>query len=452
MRNILVGVVSYLLFSCSNGEYNIKDYGAVGDGTTVNTKFIQAAIDDCSENGGGKVIVPEGIFCTGTILIKNGVNLHLADGARLLGSDNPNDYVNIDPFTDAVNQERGKCLVGIRKVSSVSITGSGSIDGSGKCFKNDYLKTVATKYGLDRKLGVYFSNRPFLVRLVDSRDIQISGVKMENAAAWSCHIFRCNNVSIDGISINSHVNKNADGIDIDSSSKVYISNCDIDTGDDAICLKTTAPEPCFDINVENCRLKTDWGAIKIGTESMGDVYNVNIKNCFLHNVRGGGIKILSADGANVHDINISDIEMDYVDMPIFIRLCKRLRSYRNVSKEDVGSIRDISISNVKATTRACNDSRVNPPSGILMLGLEEKKIENVSLNNINITLPGGGLKEHSDISIPTDETRYPEFSFFGIMPAYGITARYVDGLKLNGVDFRLTGSDERQKTKFIEVN
>ncbi len=122
-------------FSCSNGEYNIKDYGAVGDGTTVNTKFIQAAIDDCSENGGGKVIVPEGIFCTGTILIKDGVNLHLADGAKLLGSDNPNDYINIDPFTDAVNQERGKCLVGIRKVSGVSITGSGSIDGSGKCFK-----------------------------------------------------------------------------------------------------------------------------------------------------------------------------------------------------------------------------------------------------------------------------------------------------------------------------
>ena len=95
---------------------------------------------------------------------------------------------------------------------------------------------------------------------------------------------------------------------------------------------------------------------------------------------------------------------------------------------------------------------MNPPSGILILGLEEKKIENISLNNIHITLPGGGLKEHTDISIPTDETRYPEFSFFGIMPAYGITARYVENLEQNNVDFRLTGSDERPETKFIEVN
>lgn len=450
---VVLIVISFLTTSCYNKEYNIVDYGAIGDGVVVNTQFIQEAIDDCNKNGGGTVLVPSGKFVTGTILLKDNVNFHLAGESELIGSENPNDYINIDPFVDGVNQQRGKCLIGIHKVSNVSITGDGIVNGRGYFFKRDSLMKRIGRYDLDKKLlGKYVSERPFLFRLVSAKNVRIEGIKMKNSAAWTCHLSKCDSIFIKEVSINSHVNSNNDGIDIDSSADVFISQCNIDTGDDAICFKTTTNNPCKRIYVDSCVLKSNWGAIKFGTESVGDMCDINIKDCHIYNTRGGGIKILSADGANIRDINISNITMDSVDMPVFIRLCKRLRSYRGVSANRVGSIRDINISNITAKTYPCDMSRVNPPSGILLLGLQEKKIENITLRNIHITLPGGGTKENRDVVIPMDETRYPEYRLFGVMPAYGMTARFVKDIVEENVNFALTGKDERNARVFIDIN
>ncbi|WFO17765.1 glycosyl hydrolase family 28 protein [Cellulophaga baltica 4] len=274
-------------------------------------------------------------------------------------------------------------------------------------------------------------------------------IHIREAAAWACHFFQSSNILIDNVSIYNHANRNNDGIDLDSSHDIVIKNCTINSGDDAICIKSTSPLPTYNVKVSNCTLRSDWGAIKFGTESMGDFYNIDIRDCTIEDTKGGGIKILSVDGANIHDVLIENIEMNQVDMPIFVRLGERLRTYRTTSKQAVGSIKDVVIRNIKATTRGLDSSRVSPPSGILITGTPKYKIGSLTLDHISIDLPGGG-KATDIIEVPEDETRYPEFSFFKVLPAYGLYARHIKELKINDLKFKTTTADQRSEIVVIE--
>ncbi len=144
--------------------------------------------------------------------------------------------------------------------------------------------------------------------------------------------------------------------------------------------------------------------------------------------------------------------MTNVDMPIFVRLGERLRTYRDASKQSVGSIDNLYISNIKAVTRSRDESRVNPPSGVLITGTPNARIGNITLTNIDITLPGGGTEPDSKIVTPEDETRYPEFSHFGVQPAYGFNTRHVDSLTMKNVYIRLSGADQRRVSNISDVN
>ncbi|MEM0995304.1 MAG: glycoside hydrolase family 28 protein, partial [Bacteroidota bacterium] len=375
--------------------WDARDFGAVGDAKTLNTIAIQNAIDSCAKAGGGKVVLEEGIYLSGTILLKQGVTLFLEENATLLGSPNPDDYQNIDPFVDATGQQRGKCLIGALEVENVAIEGAGKIDGQGKAFERANLLQTMKRLGKDTaQINAYASNRPFLLRFVRSSGISLKNIHIRQSAAWACHFYQCQNILVDSISIYNHAHRNNDGIDLDSSSDAIVKNCTIDAGDDAICFKTTSPIPTQNIQVSDCKLKSDWGAIKFGTESMGDFKNISITDCHLHDTKGGGIKILSVDGANISNLTIDRIKMDNVDMPIFIRLGERLRTYRNAPRQVVGSMDSIQISNVQASSRSLENSRVQPPSGILITGTAKHKIGYLSLENISLQLAGGGKAEH----------------------------------------------------------
>ena len=445
---IFLGFVTALLACSSNSKtYNIEDYGAKGDSLTINTKPIQKAIDNCSKNGGGIVLIKEGIFISGTIILKDNVTLTVEKNAKLVGSSNPQDYQSIDTFVDAVGQQRGTCLIGALKATNIGVSGEGTIDGNGAAFLAKNLsKTKKTLGVTDNNFG---KNRPFLLRFVKSNKITLKDIHIREAAAWACHFFQSHNILVDNMSIYNHANKNNDGIDLDSSHDVVIKNCNINSGDDAICIKSTSPLATHDVQVSNCTLKSDWGAIKFGTESMGDFYNIDIRDCKIYDNKGGGIKILSVDGANIHDITIENIEMDNVDMPIFVRLGERLKTYRTAKKQAVGTINNVLIKNITATTRSLEESRVSPPSGILITGTPNHKIGNLKLENINITLPGGGKKDDG-LNVPEDETRYPEFSFFKVLPAYGLYARHIEDLKISNVNFKVNSPDQRSKSLIIE--
>ncbi|MEW4922867.1 glycosyl hydrolase family 28 protein [Algibacter sp. 2305UL17-15] len=450
---IIAFCLSFVACKKSTSFCSIKEFGAIGDYKTNNTLAIQSAIDACHKSGGGEVLVEGGDYVTGTILLKDNVTLKIEENASLIGSENPEDYRNIDSFVDATGQVRGKCLIGAIDAKNIGLVGTGVIDGRGKIFESKTLREKLMNKGYEKNtINKLVANRPFLIRFVRSENIKMDGLLLRQSAAWTCHFFQCNAINVNRLEIYGHANKNNDGIDIDSSHDVQITNCYINTGDDAICLKTTSPLPTYNVKVSDCTLKSEWGAIKLGTESMGDMYNIDIRRCKVNYTKGGGIKILSVDGANITDVTIDSINMTNVDMPIFIRLGERLRTYRDAPKREVGSINNVNILNITGSSADLDGSRVSPPAGVFITGTPNYKVGKINLKNIYITLPGGGLAEHKNINVIEDETKYPEFSLFGILPSYGLMARHVEDLNLENYKFIITRPDERHDILTLDVD
>ncbi len=470
LKKITILIFTLLIsISCSKKtHWNITEFGAKADGKTVNTEAIQQAIDACSKAGGGTVTIEGGIYISGTILLKDNVNLHVAENSTLMASINPNDFYSIDPFIDATGQYRGQCLVGAADVKNISITGKGIIDGQGKMFTPQNAKKTLKKLGLKEKKedfsgliakdnnyvnkNIRYSNRPFLVRLVRVTNSKLKDITLRQPAAWTLHFFQCNTFEVDGIEIYSKANRNNDGIDIDSSTNGMIKNSLVNSDDDAICFKATSPLATKNVTVQDCKLSSGWGAIKFGTESMGNFEDITVKNCHIFDTRGGGIKILSADGANAKNILIDNINMVDVEMPIFIRLCERRLTYRGAEQLQTGSITNVTISNIKAVSRKKEDLRMFPTVGFYFSGTPNHKLGTINLENIDITLPGGGTEEDSKVVVPENVTQYPEFTMLGITPAYGMYARHISNLTTKNISFKVTSKDAREEIITDNVN
>jgi polygalacturonase len=411
---------------------NVKDFGAVGDGTTLDTASIQKAIDDITTKGGGTVNVPAGTYLVGTILLKDNVTLHLDDHAELLGTADLSQYKNVDPFKDGLGAEVGFAMIAAVDAKHVAIEGAGTINGNGKA--------VAAAKSFK---GEGWGFRPFLVRIVRCDDAKLSGITLRDAGSWTTNLFQSKNISLDNVTINSHVAPHNDGIDIDSCEHVSIKNCDIESGDDAICLKSTSSAVCRDISADGCKLKSNQGAIKLGTESYGGFEHVRISNCQIRDTKNGGIKILCVDGGNLSDVIVSDITMDNVKTPIFVRLGARLKTFRDGDeKKPPGTLKDVTIKNV--TAKAAADAQIMPPTGVFITGIPDHRIENLTLENITIDLAGGGTEQDAQAKVDEKIDVYPEINRFGkTLPAYGVFARHVKGLKLIDVNCKVASPDKR---------
>jgi len=211
-----------------------------------------------------------------------------------------------------------------------------------------------------------------------------------------------------------------------------------------LVFKTTSSMPTRNITVTNCRLKSNQGAIKFGTESVANFENVRIGNCQIRDTKNGGIKLLSVDGAHLQNITISDITMENVATPIFVRLGARLKSFREgeKKKEQAGFIRNVVIKNVRA--RAAAKAQLMPPSGIFITGIPQHMVGGLTLQNIEIELAGGGTREQGRSAMEEKPDTYPEINRFGPrLPAYGLYARHVKGLKVRNLTLKLSVPDLR---------
>lgn len=442
MNTLKVYLTTLLLIVIGNAyglDTNIEKYGAIGDGITLNSAAIQQAIDHCAQTGGGKVIFPAGRFVSGTIALKSNVTLRLEKGAVLLGSTDVNDYQNLDPFTEGLGIHVGWALVVGVDLQNISIEGEGVIDGRGSALKAQQILTD------NRPEGQRWGRRPFLLRLVRCEQVHIQGITLNYSAAWTSHYYHCKQVTIEHIKIVSRGVAHNDGIDIDGCQNVQISDSDIDSGDDALCFKTTSSDmPCSAINVSGLKLKSGQGAIKMGTESMAAFQDIKIRNCYIYNTNNGGIKLLTVDGAHLNNVEISDITMVNVKTPILIRLGSRLSVFRKDldKQQPTGRLENVIIRNIKA--QAADTAQLKPPSGIMITGVPGYNIKNLRLENIDIDLAGGGTVADSKQEVPEAIDKYPEVKTFGpLIPAYGIWARHVEGLLLINIRFHLKNNEER---------
>src|SRR4051812_33303925 len=221
-------VANLCFISLHANNVTVTSFGAVGDGTTLNTPFIQKAIDECNSTGGGKVIFPQGKFLSGTLVLKDNVTLHFEKGSWLLGSTDINDYRNLDPFTEGLGIDVGWALVVAVDAHNVGIEGEGAIDGQGSQLKARHIIEDT------RPEGQRWGRRPFLLRIVRCTGVNVKDITLNSAAAWTSHYFQSTKVRIENVKIVSVGVAHNDGIGIDGCQDVKILNCDVVSGDDAL--------------------------------------------------------------------------------------------------------------------------------------------------------------------------------------------------------------------------
>lgn len=407
--------------------YDVCAFGAKADGETLCTPDIQGAIDACSGDGGGTVYLGPGKYLSGTIYLKSGVTLRLAAGCVLLGSTRLDDFpVTIPAYRSYTDNYTERSLIYAERAERIAITGRGIIDGQGRAFKGPYKV------------------RPYMIRFIECRDVLMEDVTIVNSPMWVQHFLACDDVRISGITVKSHVNHNNDGIDIDSCHRVVISGCNIDSGDDAIVLKSTSERVCKDVMVSGCVLRSTCNALKMGTESNGGFRNIVLSACAIHDTRLAGVALEIVDGGVMDGIVVSDITMDGVGAPIFIRLGNRARTFKDaMERPGIGKLRNVTISNIEA--------RGGNATGCAIAGLPEAKIENLTLSNVRLSFKGGGTKEDAKRAIPEHPAAYPEYSMFGGLPAYGLYCRHVEGLTLTNVQLEVEAVDGRHAVVLEDV-
>lgn len=403
------------------GLFHVRQFGAVGDGKTLDTEAIQKAIDACARAGGGKVYLQGGTFLSGTIRLKSNVTLVVEAGATLLGSTDIADYPDITPDIIYLYRSRfTKYLIYGEKAENIGLTGHGVIDGQGKHFP--------AKPGDDK-------GRPYILRFSECRNVRVENLTFRDSARWLSHYLACENVTISGISVHAKIRENRDGIDIDSCQDVRVSDCRIDTGDDAIVLKATTERPCRRVTITNCVLSSMASALKMGTESNGGFEDVAISNCVIHDSGYSGIAIEMVDGGVLDRVTISNITMKNVKVPIFVRLGNRARPIPDLPPPGMGVLRNVMISNIQAT--ACDEI------GCSITGIPGFPVENITLNNIRLEFCGGGTAEDAMREIPEKIDAYPSGRMFGTLSAYGFFCRHARNLRLHDIDLAFDLEDQR---------
>lgn len=422
---------------------DISQFGAIPDGQTLNTKAIQAVIDQAYDKGGGTVVIPPGRFLTGGLVLRSRVTLHLEAGAILLGSPHVEDY-DYRPGPPVEGDANGRHLIFALDAEDIAITGSGTIDGNGSAFwkKKDRQAPEESELWLDVVAWDYepaTSRRPSpMLEFARCRNVRVEDVQLANAAGWTMRPVACESVVIRGIRVRNPIfAPNTDGMDITACRNVFVSDCDIATGDDAICIKSENPYgellPTKNITVTNCVLSTCCNGFKIGTATHGAVENIAFSNSVIYNDDSAplnhratsGIALEIVDGGYLDGVVITNIQMQNARTPLFVRLGRRTSGARSY-------LRNIHVSHVHATGVLLTSS---------ITGLAGMSVEDVTLENCSF-LSREGATQIRD-SIPELPANYPEARMFGQLPASGLYLRHVKNIQLSGLKLDAAPEDIR---------
>jgi polygalacturonase len=365
-------------------SYNVRDYGAAGDGKTLDTHAIQVALDACEAGGGGTVFFPAGRYLSGSLVLHSNVTLYIDAGAVLLGSVNPMDYPVIFSRWEGRAQETHAPLIGGHGLSNIAVAGRGMVDGCGQGWWQRYFA------------GTLDYPRPRLISFDGCSNVLVEGLTITQSPSWSIHPLRCDNVTLKGLTIlNPPDSPNTDGLDLDSCSSVHIADCYVDVGDDCIALKSgiesQAPGdrlPCQNITITNCTLAHGHGGVVIGSEMSGDVRNVVISNCvFAGTDRGIRLKSRRRRGGIVENILATNLVMTGVLCPFTLNLHYHVGARGDAEVSDKAAH---PITDGTPRFRGIHFSHITARDVIVaaayVSGLAEMPVEDISLEDISIEM------------------------------------------------------------------
>jgi hypothetical protein len=420
--------------------YNIRDFGAKGDGQTNDTTAIQSAIDACHKDKGGTVLVPAGVFVTGTIELKSHVTLHIATQGKILGSADGRHYHPADAIPTSGEWTMGDGNTGLifaAHAENITIEGNGTIDGQGAQFRSAVR-------GIPPPSGIGGNRRPHHLLFYQCKNLRIRDISLIACAYHSVRVCVCSFVYINGIRIYSRVNGNNDGFHFISSQHVHVSNCDVQCQDDACALFGSNKF----VTITNCSFSTRWSVFRFGG---GYSENITVSNSVIYETYGCPIKMRCDDKSRFENISFSNIVMNGVTGPISIGLGPQRPLSAGQAKPKPGIVRNISFNGIRATVvkpvplpDVSFGSNYNPGeifSCIILNGMDEGFLENISFHDVHVTFPGGGTAEHAAMrQVPKIAS---EYYAIGVPPAWGLFARNVRGLTMHNVRFEVAAPDLR---------
>jgi len=398
---------------------------------TDQTREIQRAID-----GGGHVRLDPGVHVVRTLQLRSGLVLEIPAGSTLLAHPENNAFdlqerLTYDPHADMETSDFAHGMLVGRQVDGVSIVGEGTIDMA---------------------RSVRWGPKPIALR--ECRDVRIEGITIRRAPNYSVSLGACDGVTVQGVVIRDAL---SDGIDPDSCRRVRIVDCDIESDDDAICVKTSLflgrPRASEDIEVLRCRTRSGTNGFKVGTETSGGIRRVRVRECEfdarprdnrdermaeLHDLHeAGGVSIQTVDGADVEDVVVEHVKIAHARGPISVRRGARGRGQPVAC---AGVLRDITFSDVDVVSARDSSS---------IVGLPEAPIQRVRLERVRVESLGGG--RHDGSPVPELPSAYPQNTMFGVLPAWGLYARHVEGLVMSELDFHVVDPETREMVVLDDV-
>jgi polygalacturonase len=438
--------------------YNIRDFGAKGDGVTLDTVAVQTAIDTCNKDQGGTVLVPAGVFVIGTVELKSNVRLFLAAAGKLLGSADGKQYHAADGIPlkgDSTLEDGNVGLIYAVKAENVTIDGPGTIDGQGAQFHSPTR-------GVPPPAGISGDHRPYHLLFYQCKNLTLRDIFLYDSAYHSVRVIQSSFVKADGIRIYNRVNGNNDGFHFISSQYVTVSNCTVQSQDDACALFGS----CKYVTITNSSFSTRWSVFRFGG---GQAENIAVSNCLIYQAYGCPIKIQGGPNSRFENLSFSDLVMDRVTGPISIGVGGRRQQGPEIEGQTgttqpaplapAGIARNISFRGIRATVvngeqlpNLSIPSSFRPgemKSCIDLNAIGEGVLENISFNDLHITFPGGGTAQEAALrDVPNVAGEYFEI---GVLPAYALYARNVRGLSLSNVRFGVSEPDLRPAVVFDHV-
>ena len=408
--------------------------------TSKATEAIQAAIDQAAALGGGTVLINT-TAVTGSLVMKSNVRLMIAEGVKLLASTDLDDFpehicqrVTVQDTHMGMNQ----ALIFAEGCENICLCGPGEVDGRGT---QDNFPGGETQHGTP--------GRPFLIRMVDCKGVHVHDITLRDAACWMENYFNCDQVLLERLTVRNQANYNNDGIDIDGCRDVVIRDCDVISGDDALCFKGASERNTERVLVENCKLYSSCNALKVGTDTQGDFRQVFVRNCQIggvaedargikHPCSDSGISLEMVDGGTLEDFILTGIDIQRAWSPLFMRLEDRGRVRPGLPKPPVGTLRRIVIEHVTG----CD----NGPRGSYFLAVSEQPIEDVVLHDVHITQHASVKPVTTDADFDDLRGIYPDAHMIddiGDAPAHALWARHVKNLHLLDYAVQPTGDDPR---------
>jgi polygalacturonase len=371
--------------AAAQSETSIVDTGAIGDGKTLNTKAIQSAIDRIAASG-GTLVIPKGVFLSGAIFLKPGVNLHLDEGAVLKGSSDTKDYPKMKTRIEGHSEEWLPALVNADKCDHLRISGPGTLDGNGQIF----WKAFWDARKQDAKVTNLAVERPRLAFIQNSNDVQVSGIKFKDSGFWNLHMYRCSDVVVENTSFEAPNGKppnrgpSTDAFDIDSSQRVTVRGCTFAVGDDCVCLKGSKgpfamqdkdSPPTEHIRVTDCTFKTGGGTVTLGSEATV-IRDVVVENCRITgNLPLVNIKLRADTPQHYEDIHYRNITLAGGGAIFAFKPWKQFFDLQG-QQQPKSVVKNVTVSDIKGSFGSFGEITGNP----------ETTISDITLENIEVTL------------------------------------------------------------------